>query len=307
MAPIIRSSSCPARPTKGRPCSSSSAPGASPTKHRRASGLPRAKTVWIRVVASPHLVQPETSVASWGSRMAFSTTGAATGTAWGSGEAAAGGGALGATGDELEEPDAVGWALAFGPLLRGNPTAPASFCHSRYARSDAAMLASSARGSSLLTTDGLRRSAREVNPESLGRAGDGGPVVIERGCVALVHGAASRLAPETMTRIAQHPDRGRRAVGLHVDLQRHVGLVHLIRVGLGGEGAAPLSATTERRRTRTIGAGRRWGRGLNLTRAPGHPGGAGHRIDGRVAGPVACGEATRERVGIALHDRVARE
>ena len=39
----MRSSSCPARPTKGLPCRSSSRPGASPISIMRARSLPRAK------------------------------------------------------------------------------------------------------------------------------------------------------------------------------------------------------------------------------------------------------------------------
>ena len=49
---IISVKSLPARPTKGVPCASSSAPGASPRKTKRAVGLPSAKTVCVRVDAS---------------------------------------------------------------------------------------------------------------------------------------------------------------------------------------------------------------------------------------------------------------
>ena len=45
---ISRLSSFPARPTNGSPCSSSSAPGASPTKTSSAFGLPVPKTISLR-------------------------------------------------------------------------------------------------------------------------------------------------------------------------------------------------------------------------------------------------------------------
>ena len=51
IAAIMRSSSLPERPTKGRPSMSSSRPGASPTNITRACGLPSAKTSWVAVVA----------------------------------------------------------------------------------------------------------------------------------------------------------------------------------------------------------------------------------------------------------------
>src|SRR5262249_38607169 len=52
MASIIWVRSLPARPTKGRPCASSSAPGPSPTKTSLACGLPSPKTILLRVVCS---------------------------------------------------------------------------------------------------------------------------------------------------------------------------------------------------------------------------------------------------------------
>src|SRR2546422_5862468 len=48
MASIICVSSLPARPTKGRPWASSSAPGPSPTKTSSARGLPSPKTIVFR-------------------------------------------------------------------------------------------------------------------------------------------------------------------------------------------------------------------------------------------------------------------
>src|SRR6184192_392116 len=52
MASIIWVRSLPARPTKGRPCASSSAPGPSPTKTSCACGLPSPKTILVRVLCS---------------------------------------------------------------------------------------------------------------------------------------------------------------------------------------------------------------------------------------------------------------
>ena len=52
ISPSSRSSSWPAWPTNGRPCSSSLAPGASPTNIRSASALPAPKTTVWRVSAS---------------------------------------------------------------------------------------------------------------------------------------------------------------------------------------------------------------------------------------------------------------
>ena len=58
---MSRVSSCPARPTNGMPCSSSSAPGPSPTNIRSASGSPTPNTTWVRVSASGQRVQPRAS------------------------------------------------------------------------------------------------------------------------------------------------------------------------------------------------------------------------------------------------------
>src|SRR5450756_2905743 len=57
---IIFVRSCPARPTNGTPCASSSAPGASPTNMIRAAGDPSAKTVCLRVLHRRHVTQEET-------------------------------------------------------------------------------------------------------------------------------------------------------------------------------------------------------------------------------------------------------
>src|SRR5258708_3468128 len=133
----MRSRSCPARPTKGSPCSSSSAPGASPTKHREESGLPREKTVCVRVVEREQRVQEEASRARAGRRRWRSGVVAGAGAGAGGGEGAvagvvAGGGAV---------------AVAPAAFLLGNPVAPVSFCHSTYARTEAAISASSFLGS----------------------------------------------------------------------------------------------------------------------------------------------------------------
>src|SRR6476620_4235864 len=56
------SSSCPERPTNGRPCLSSSAPGPSPTNNRSDDGSPVPNTTCVRPSsASLHLVQPSAS------------------------------------------------------------------------------------------------------------------------------------------------------------------------------------------------------------------------------------------------------
>src|SRR5215813_932099 len=57
MASIIWVRSLPARPTKGRPCASSSAPGPSPTKTSSALGLPSAKTMFLRALWSLQRLQ----------------------------------------------------------------------------------------------------------------------------------------------------------------------------------------------------------------------------------------------------------
>jgi len=54
-------SSWPARPTKGSPRRSSSAPGASPMTSHSARRLPTPKTPWVRVAWRPHFVQLSTS------------------------------------------------------------------------------------------------------------------------------------------------------------------------------------------------------------------------------------------------------
>ena len=64
IAASMRSSSCPARPTKGLPMRSSSAPGASPMIITGAAGLPSAKTVLVAVRFSGQASNPATSAAS---------------------------------------------------------------------------------------------------------------------------------------------------------------------------------------------------------------------------------------------------
>src|SRR5680860_1295099 len=61
MASSIWLSSCPARPTKGSPWRSSSAPGASPTKITSASASPAPNTAFVRVSCRGHRVHPLTS------------------------------------------------------------------------------------------------------------------------------------------------------------------------------------------------------------------------------------------------------
>src|SRR5258708_11816815 len=147
----MRSRSCPARPTKGSPCSSSSAAGASPTKHREESGLPREKTVCVRVVEREQRVQEETSRARAGRRRWRSGVVAGAGAGAGGGEGAVAGVVAGAGGGEgaVAVVVAGAGAVAVAPpaFLLGNPVAPVSFCHSTYARTEAAISASSFLGS----------------------------------------------------------------------------------------------------------------------------------------------------------------
>src|ERR1700732_1060536 len=60
---MIRVSSSPARPTKGNPWRSSSAPGPSPMNIRSAFGLPEPKTVFCRPSQSRHRRQAATTSA----------------------------------------------------------------------------------------------------------------------------------------------------------------------------------------------------------------------------------------------------
>jgi hypothetical protein len=113
----------------------------------------------VREAANPQRVQLATSCASSGSRTRRSDAGAGADADAGAG-AGAGAGADADAGAEdtvdvdVDGDDAVAPVLAsslFTHFPRGNPVDPESPCHSMYARSDAAMLASSARGSSLAT------------------------------------------------------------------------------------------------------------------------------------------------------------
>ena len=63
-ARIIALSSCPARPTNGSPCRSSSMPGASPMNIQRALRLPTPKTVCVRVECSVQRSQAATAARS---------------------------------------------------------------------------------------------------------------------------------------------------------------------------------------------------------------------------------------------------
>ena len=72
-------SSCPARPTNARPCSSSSAPGASPTNISSARGLPWPKTIVLRPAGEPAARQSPMS-----SRIAASAAAGSAGPARGS-------------------------------------------------------------------------------------------------------------------------------------------------------------------------------------------------------------------------------
>ncbi len=66
IASMIFVRSWPARPTKARPCSSSSRPGASPTNMSSAFGLPWPNTMFVRVFESLQRGQPWRNFASDG-------------------------------------------------------------------------------------------------------------------------------------------------------------------------------------------------------------------------------------------------
>src|ERR1017187_3305531 len=320
IAAIIRSSSCPALPTNGRPWASSSAPGASPTKQTAASGLPRANTVCVRVAERPHLVQTDTSAASSGRRTYRSVAGTTTvavvvavavagkvavavavavtavvgaGTAVVAGMAAASGAR-----------SVVAVTGTPGSPRRGKPIVPASCCHSRYARSDAASFPSSARASSVIATAFLRRLPGEVNPRREGaQAWARVPVVVERRRVVLRERVPARLAPEAVPGIGQDPERRGGSIGLHVDLQHDVRLVDLRRVGLGRKRRVPLGSA-DGALSRPIGAAR--GRRLRGAGSPGKARGTRHDVaHGAIARPVRGRRTARVRVGVALHDGVA--
>ena len=88
----VASSRCPARPTKGSPRRSSSAPGASPTTSHCASRLPTPKTPWVLVVCRGQRVQASTSARSDSHvRAPWVDEGARTGAALAGADAAAAG------------------------------------------------------------------------------------------------------------------------------------------------------------------------------------------------------------------------
>lgn len=180
IATIILSSNCPARPTKGIPCASSSDPGASPTMHSPAIGFPRKNTVLVRVLDKPHRVHARTcssrtsslcflaSSSSGGGSSVVGTAGASTRkeddgcspaeamwttgpvlstVAWiGVGECASGGELDGANG--VVDSGTIGVKAGDGAGRRGSPLAPVSDCHSTCARSIPTMDRSSSWGSS---------------------------------------------------------------------------------------------------------------------------------------------------------------
>src|SRR5258708_1800033 len=97
MASIIWVKSFPARPTNGKPCASSSAPGPSPMKTSSDLALPSPKTILLRVVCSLQRVQSPRSVRMSGSvspaiLLVASNNDGTTGAAEGPGNLAAGGG-----------------------------------------------------------------------------------------------------------------------------------------------------------------------------------------------------------------------
>ncbi len=92
---MILVSSCPAFPTNGSPCKSSSSPGASPTNISSASGLPTPKTTCVRVAARcGHRVQTKRGTAHRGQLLRFARS---SGTGMGAKSIDAGGTGKGAT------------------------------------------------------------------------------------------------------------------------------------------------------------------------------------------------------------------
>src|SRR5689334_17046460 len=95
---MILVSNCPALPTNGSPCASSSAPGASPTNIRSASGLPTPKTVWVREFARcGHLTHAQTRSLMLARVLALSWEGCARGANAGKGRLSRAGGESSAT------------------------------------------------------------------------------------------------------------------------------------------------------------------------------------------------------------------
>src|SRR5579872_4870095 len=88
----MRSKSWPLRPTKGRPCRSSSAPGASPMTMSGAPATPSANTVWVAVALRPQPEKARTSASSSLRLAALTAVLAGGGAARGGGDAEGGGG-----------------------------------------------------------------------------------------------------------------------------------------------------------------------------------------------------------------------
>src|SRR5262245_56492597 len=94
-------------------------------------------------------------------------------------------------------------------------------------------------------------SALEAHAERLRRSADRVAVGIETLRVLLPHGALARLASEAVPRVLQDADVLGRAVGLHLHLEHHEGMVDLLGVGLAREGAVvPVDRAEEARHAR---------------------------------------------------------
>src|SRR5580704_16578361 len=134
IAASMRSSSCPARPTNGRPIRSSSAPGASPMIMTGAAGLPSVKTVLVAVRFKGQPSNPATSAASASTLAAPETSRRADWSASLSDSVRAGGGAVGtgrgiARGSALAPPGVApspGAAQAGPPARTRSPRRPPS-------------------------------------------------------------------------------------------------------------------------------------------------------------------------------------
>src|SRR5690606_1780334 len=212
IAAIMRSRSCPAAPTNGKPCASSSAPGPSPTKHTPELPVPRANTVCFRPAWSAQRSHPRTVSASTSSarrRSAGSVgtwSGAVAVTAPGPVEARLAG-ARGATGRGAGgSSTTLGGAASSGSLTTSPPDIPKAKlarCHSSCARKPRTRSRSSSTG-----------DPDSGAPLVIGARG-GGPSVIEAReepfGVERGHAARTRGGNRLAVRPVRHVARGEHA------------------------------------------------------------------------------------------------
>jgi hypothetical protein len=162
IAASMRSRSWPARPTKGRPMRSSSAPGASPMIMTGAQGLPSAKTVLVAVRFKAQSSKPATNPASAATVSALAASrradcaasagdsARAFGGAAGTARAADGGGGGATTGADAASWTAGDGAKRFVGSLPIASSAPISIC-----QRNSAIAASRSRGSRGVAGDGI--------------------------------------------------------------------------------------------------------------------------------------------------------